>query len=277
MASRSRREGTNVEIKPEVAQQLKDRVAIVTGGGGDPSIGRSICLRFGQEGAKVGIIDIDLAGAERVADEIGVGGGVARAVARDVTDAAAVRSAVAMIAGGWGDRVDILVNCAAWYKGMGGFRAFDEWTEEQWDKMMAVNVRGCWNCAKAVFPYMKERHYGKIINVSSDSFLSGVPGFIHYISSKGAVFGLTRGLARELGEYGIRVNTLAPGYTMTAESIVQTQGRPGWAELQRDRQALRERNELPEDLAGPALFLASEDSDFVTAQTLVVNAGVVCW
>jgi NAD(P)-dependent dehydrogenase (short-subunit alcohol dehydrogenase family) len=265
-----------VEIKPEVAQRLKDRVAIVTGGGGDPSIGRSICLRFGEEGAKIGILDIDLAGAEAAAHEITAGGGAARALGCDVTDAAAVEAAVVALASGWGDRVDILVNCAAWYKGMGGFRAFDEWTEEQWDRMMAVNVRGCWNCAKAVVPYMKQRRYGKIINVSSDSFLSGVPGFIHYISSKGAVFGFTRGLARELGEYGIRVNTLAPGYTMTAESIVQTQGRPGWAEAQRDRQALHERNELPEDLAGPAFFLASEDSDFVTGQTLVVDAGVVC-
>ncbi|MCE5254552.1 MAG: SDR family oxidoreductase [Actinomycetia bacterium] len=266
-----------MNIKPAVAQQLRERVAIVTGGGGDPSIGRSICLRYAEEGAKVGILDVDEAGAEKVAHEIDAGGGTARAVRCDVTDAGAVKSAVATIASAWDDRVDILVNCAAWYKGMGGFRAFDEWTDEQWDRMMAVNVRGCWNCAKAVVPYMKRRRYGKIINVSSDSFLTGVPGFIHYISSKGAVVGFTRGLARELGEYGIRVNTLAPGYTMTAESIVQTQGRPGWAEAQRDRQALTERNELPEDLAGPAVFLASEDSDFVTAQMLVVNAGVACW
>jgi len=266
-----------VKMKPEAAQQLRERVAIVTGGGGDPSIGRSICLRYGEEGARVGILDVDLAGAEKVAQQITAGGGTARALGCDVTDAEAVKNAVAQIAAGWDDRVDILVNCAAWYKGMGGFRAFDEWTEEQWDRMMAVNVRGCWNCAKAVAPYMKRRGYGKIINVSSDSFLSGVPGFIHYISSKGAVVGFTRGLARELGEFGIRVNTLAPGYTMTAESIVQTQGRVGWAEAQRDRQALRERNELPEDLTGPAVFLASEDSDFVTAQMLVVDAGVACW
>ncbi len=269
--------GVSVNVKPEVAQQLRGRVALVTGGGGNPSIGRSICIRYAEEGARVGILDIDVSGAEAVAEEIGAAGGAAQAIGCDVTDAEAVKNAVAVIAGGWDDRVDILVNCAAWYKGMGGFREFDRWTEEQWDKMMAVNVRGCWNCARAVVPYMKQRRYGKIINVSSDSFLSGVPGFIHYISSKGAVVGFTRGLAQELGEFGIRVNTLAPGYTMTAESIVQTQGRAGWAEAQRDRQALKERNELPEDLAGPAVFLASADSDFVTAQMLVVDAGVVCW
>ncbi|MBN1321091.1 MAG: SDR family oxidoreductase [Thermoleophilia bacterium] len=266
-----------MNIKPAVAQRLEGRVAIVTGGGGNPSIGRAISLRFVEEGAKVGILDIDLAGAKGTVAEIEAGGGVAGAHQCDVTDAAAVKAAVDSLAAAWGGRVDILVNCAAWYKGMGGFKPFDEWTEEQWDKMMAVNVRGMWNCAKAVVPYMKVRGYGKIINVTSDSFLVGVPGFIHYISSKGAVIGFTRGLAKEVGEYGIRVNALAPGYTMTEESIIQAEGRPGWDKVMRDQQALRQRNEMPEDLTGPALFLASEDSDFVTAITLVVNGGVVCY
>ena len=266
---------TALNIKPVVAQRLKDRVAIVTGGGGNPSIGRSIALRLAEEGAKTAIFDIDLAGAEAVAAEITEGRGTALSFGCNILDVPGVKAAVAQAAETWG-RLDILVNCAAWYKGMGGFKAFDEWTEEQWDKMMAVNVKGSWNMAKAVVPFMKERNYGKIVNVASDCFLIGVPGFIHYISSKGAVIGLTRGLAKELGEFGIRVNALAPGYTMTEESIVQTQGRPGWAEFLRDQQALKDRNEVPEDLAGPVLFLASEDSDFVTAHTLVVNAGVVC-
>jgi len=266
-----------MNIRPTVAQRIRGRVAIVTGGGGHPSIGRSICLRFAEEGAKVGILDIDLPGAQAVADEITAGGGLASAHRCDVTDSTAVETAVNAVAAAWDERIDILVNCAAWYKGMGGFKPFDEWTQEQWDKMMAVNVRGCWNCAKAAVPYMKARGYGKIINVTSDSFLVGVPGFIHYISSKGAVIGFTRGLAKELGQFGIRVNALAPGYTMTEESILQAQSRPGWDGVMREQQALRERNEMPEDLAGPALFLASEDSDFVTAATLVVNGGVVCY
>lgn len=160
---------------------------------------------------------------------------------------------------------------------MGGGRPFDEWTQEQWDRMMAVNVRGCWNCAKAVVPYMKARSYGKIINVTSDTFMKGTPGLIHYISSKGAVIGFTRGLAEELGEFGIRVNALAPGFTMSEGSIMRTEGRPGLAGAMREQQALRQRNEMPEDLAGPALFLASEDSDFVTAATLAVNGGAVCY
>lgn len=263
--------------KPEVAQVLKDRVAVVTGAGGDPSIGRSVAIRLAEEGAKVAIIDIDAAGAEATAAEIVTGGGQALALAVNILDTTVVAAGIERLVDTWGRRIDILVNSAAWYKGMGGFKPFDEWTEEQWDKMMAVNVKGSWNMAKAVVPIMKERRYGKIVNVASDCFLIGVPGFIHYISSKGAVIGLTRGLARELGEFGIRVNALAPGYTMTEESIVQCESRPGWADVMKSQQALGERNQQPEDLAGPVVFLTSPDSDFVTAHTLVVNGGVVCY
>jgi NAD(P)-dependent dehydrogenase (short-subunit alcohol dehydrogenase family) len=266
-----------VNIKPETAQVLKDRVAVVTGAGGNPSIGRSVALRLAEEGARVAIVDIDVAGAEATAAEIVAGGGQALAFGANILDLAAIHAAVQGLTEKWGRRIDVLVNSAAWYKGMGGFKAFDEWTEEQWDKMMAVNVKGSWNMAKAVVPIMKERRYGKIVNVAADCFLIGVPGFIHYISSKGAVVGLTRGLARELGEFGIRVNALAPGYTMTEESIVQCDSRPGWAEVMRGQQALGERNQQPEDLAGPVLFLSSPDSDFVTGHTLVVNGGVVCY
>jgi 3-oxoacyl-[acyl-carrier protein] reductase len=264
-------------MKPEVAQILKDKVAIVTGAGGNPSIGRSVAIRLAEEGAKTGIFDIDLAGAEAVAAEITAAGGQALACGCDVTDFPGIEAAVKRVTDTWGRRVDVLVNSAAWYKGMGGFRNFDEWPESAWDKMMAVNVKGLWNMAKAVVPIMKERQYGKIVNVASDCFLIGVPGFIHYISSKGAVVGFTRGLAKEVGASGIRVNTLAPGYTMTEESLVQCDSRPGWADVMKGQQALGERNQEPEDLAGPVLFLASPDSDFVTAHTLVVNGGVVCY
>jgi 3-oxoacyl-[acyl-carrier protein] reductase len=265
-----------VQIKPEVAQVLKGKIAVVTGGGGNPSIGRSIAIRLAEEGAQTAIFDIDVAGAEAVAAEIVAGGGQALGVGCDITDLAAIEAGVKRMAEAWGPRIDVLVNSAAWYKGMGGFRAFDEWTEAQWDKMMAVNVKGSWNMAKAVVPSMKAGGYGKIVNVASDCFLIGVPGFIHYITSKGAVIGLTRGLAKELGRFGIRVNALAPGFTMTEESIVQTESRPGWADVMRDQQALGQRNQMPEDLAGPVVFLASADSDFMTAHTLVVNGGVTC-
>jgi NAD(P)-dependent dehydrogenase (short-subunit alcohol dehydrogenase family) len=265
-----------VEMKPVAAQVLNDKVAIVTGAGGNPSIGRSVAIRLAEEGAKTAIFDIDVAGAEAVAAEVVAAGGQAMACGCDVTDFPGIQAAVERVTDTWGRRIDILVNSAAWYKGMGGFRDFDEWPESAWDKMMAVNVKGLWNMAKAVVPIMKERRYGKIVNVASDCFLIGVPGFIHYISSKGAVIGFTRGLAKEVGEYGIRVNTLAPGYTMTEESVVQCESRPGWADVMKNQQALGERNQQPEDLAGPVLFLSSPDSDFVTAHTLVVNGGVVC-
>jgi 3-oxoacyl-[acyl-carrier protein] reductase len=266
-----------MRLKHPEAQRLKNRVAIVTGGGGNPSIGRSISIRFAAEGAKVAILDIDFAGAEAVAREITADGGAAVAFACDVLVEDHIEAAVRAVAERWGGRIDILINNAAVYKGMGGFRPFDEWTPEEWDRTMAVNVKGCWNCAKAVVPYMKAQHYGKIVNVSSSSFFLGVPGFIHYVSSKGAVIGFTRGLAKELGEYGIRVNALAPGYTMTEESIVADQKKPGYADFQRRQQAFKDRNELPEDLAGPTLFLASEDSDFMTGSTILVDGGVGIW
>ena len=118
-----------MEMKPEVAQVLKDKVAIVTGAGGDPSIGRSVAIRLAEEGAKTAIFDIDVAGAEAVAAEITAAGGQALACGCDVTDFPGIEAAVKRVTDTWGRRVDILVNSAAWYKGMGGFRDFDEWPE----------------------------------------------------------------------------------------------------------------------------------------------------
>jgi 3-oxoacyl-[acyl-carrier protein] reductase len=157
---------------------------------------------------------------------------------------------------------------------MGSWRPFDEWTPEEWDQMQAVNLRGMWFCCRAVFPYMKAQRYGKIINLSSSTFFQGVPGFIHYATSKGGVLGFTHSLSRELGEFGIRVNAIAPGFTVSDAQLELTKDFPDWYVDNRDRQALHDRNEVPEDLAGPAFFLASSDSDFMTGQTLLVDAGV---
>jgi 3-oxoacyl-[acyl-carrier protein] reductase len=140
--------------------------------------------------------------------------------------------------------------------------------------MQTVNVRGMWFCAQAVFPYMKAQRYGKIINLSSSTFFQGVPGFIHYTTSKGAVVGFTRSLGRELGEFGIRVNAIAPGFTLSDAQLELTRDYQDWYKTNRERQALGERNEVPEDLAGPAVFLASPDSDFMTCQTLLVDGGL---
>jgi NAD(P)-dependent dehydrogenase (short-subunit alcohol dehydrogenase family) len=255
------------------ARRLQDKVAIVTGAGSENGIGRAISLRYGAEGAKVAVLDVEAAGATRVAGEIEAAGGRALAVPCDVTDLDQCRSAADNVAQVFGGRIDILVNNAALFGTMGAWRPFDEWTVDEWDRMQAVNVRGMWFCVQAVFPYMKAQGYGKIINLTSSTFFQGVPGFVHYATSKGGVLGFTRAMGRELGEFGIRVNAIAPGFTVSDAQIELTREHQDWYVSNRERQALTERNEVPEDLAGPAFFLASEDSDFMTCQTLLVDGG----
>jgi len=254
--------------------RLEGRVAIVTGGGGANSIGRAICLRYGRESAKVAVLDINADGAAAVAAEVVQAGGTAIPVPCDITDLGQCRAAAKKVADMWDGRIDILVNNAAYFGGMGQWRQFDQWPVEEWDKMQAVNVRGMWFCTQAVFPYMKAQGYGKIINLSSSTFFQGVPGFVHYSTSKGGVLGFTHSVGRELGEFGIRVNAIAPGFTVSGAQLELTKDCPEWYADNRARQALHERNEVPEDLAGPAFFLASADSDFMTCQTLLVDAGV---
>jgi NAD(P)-dependent dehydrogenase (short-subunit alcohol dehydrogenase family) len=258
----------------ETPGRLQGKVAIVTGGGGSNSIGRAICLRYGREGAKVAVLDINAEGAARVADEVTAAGGTAISVPCDITDLAQVEAAVKQVADTWSGRIDILVNNAAFFGGMGAWRPFDEWTVEEWDKMQDVNVRGMWFMVRAVFPYMKAQSYGKIINLSSSTFFEGVPGFIHYTTSKGGVIGFTRSLGRELGKFGIRVNAIAPGFTISDAQLELTKDYQDWYVRNRESQALNQRNEIPEDLAGPAFFLASPDSDFMTCQALLVDGGV---
>lgn len=255
-------------------QRLKDRVAIVTGGGGTNSIGRAICLRYGAEGAKVAVLDVNSAGAARVADEVKAAGGDAMAIACDITDLAQCESAAKQVADAWNGRIDILVNNAAFFGTMGAWKPFNEWTVEEWDHMQTVNVRGMWFMLRAAFPYMKAQKYGKVINLSSSTFFEGVPGFIHYTSSKGGVIGFTRSIGKELGEFGIRVNALAPGFTLSNAQFELTKDARAWYDVNRDKQSIKERNEIPEDLAGPAFFLASEDSDFMSCQTVLVDGGL---
>jgi NAD(P)-dependent dehydrogenase (short-subunit alcohol dehydrogenase family) len=254
--------------------RLDGRVAIVTGGGGTNSIGRAICLRYGTEGAKVAVLDINGEGAARVAAEVTAAGGTAMPVTCDITDLAQCEAAAKKVAEAWGGRIDILVNNAAFFGGMGAWKPFDEWSVDEWDKMQNVNVRGMWFMVRAVSPYMKAQAYGKVINLSSSTFFEGVPGFIHYTTSKGGVIGFTRSIGRELGQYGIRVNAIAPGFTISDAQLELTKDSQEWYERNKNVQALNQRNELPEDLAGPAFFLASPDSDFMSCQTLLVDGGV---
>jgi 3-oxoacyl-[acyl-carrier protein] reductase len=263
-----------MQLRAPSDQRLRDRVAVVTGVGRPRGIGRAISLRYAEEGARVAVLDLDGRGAEAVAEEIRAGGGEALGLTCDVRDLAAVEAAAASVLDEWG-RADILVNNAASLDGV-VWQPFDQWTVEEWDRMLDVNLRGMWFCARAFVPAMKEQGYGKIINVTSSTFWEGVGGFIHYTSSKGGVIGFTRALGRELGESGIRVNALAPGYTMTDAQAEHSVAHPEHTVAMREQRALA-RDEVSDDLAGPAFFLACEDSDFMTCQTILVDGGRSMW
>ncbi len=164
--------------------------------------------------------------------------------------------------------IDILVNNAAIYYGIKR-RGFDQIDVAEWDRVMAVNVKGSWLAARGVFPEMKRRGGGSIVNVASEVFFTGSHGFVHYVASKGAVVGLTRALAGELGDHRIRVNALAPGFTDTEASRALLPNLEGYDV---SRNCLK-RLGRPEDMAGAVIFLASDDSGFITGQTLVVDGG----
>jgi 3-oxoacyl-[acyl-carrier protein] reductase len=166
-------------------------------------------------------------------------------------------------------RVDVLVNNAGYFTQIVK-KPFEELTVEEWDHCFAVNVRGTWLATRAVVPAMKERRYGKIINTSSMTVPSGIPGFLHYVSSKAAIVGFTRALARELGEWNICVNTITPDYIPHDEEYAARQ--PQMAALIAQQRAFK-RDQLPEDMVGTILYLAGHGSDFVTGQNLWVNGG----
>jgi NAD(P)-dependent dehydrogenase (short-subunit alcohol dehydrogenase family) len=244
--------------------RLKDRVAIVTGGG--KGIGRAYCLGLAAEGARVVVADI--ADPKPTVTEIEGRGGQALGVECDVSREADTQRLATETLARFG-RIDVLVNNAALY-GTLQRRSFMEIPVEEWDRVMAINLRGLFLCARAVFPAMKAQGKGKIINIASSTFFKGVPHYIHYTTSKGGVVGFTRSLARELGEAGIRVNAIAPGFTLSGDNE---------RNISEDRKRenvqarMLRRAEVPEDLVGTLVYLASDDSDFVTGQTILVDGG----
>jgi NAD(P)-dependent dehydrogenase (short-subunit alcohol dehydrogenase family) len=248
--------------------RLKDRVAIVTGAA--RGLGQAYALALAREGATVVAADI-LSCADTIATVQEVGG-EAVGMAVDVADAQSTHAMAAQTVQRFG-RIDILVNNAAVYGGLTR-TPFEQIPEAEWDRVMAVNVKGIWLCCKAVIPAMKQQGKGKIINISSDTIWMGVPLFLHYVASKGAVFALTRALARELSGTGITVNTITPGYTMTeaAQGLADPETVARLRAWVVDQQIIK-RPEEPADLTGTVVFLASEDSDFITGQTINVNGG----
>lgn len=248
--------------------RLSNQVAIITGA--SRSIGAQIAKRYAREGAKVVINDRSYPElAEKVVEEITAAGGEACYVQADVSSETEVERLIEETASRYG-RIDILVNNAAvdprktWY----------EITSQEWDELMAVNVRSQFLCAKAVFPYMKEQNRGKIINVSSVTFFTGQKQFLHYVTSKGAIIGFTRALAREVGEHHITVNCITPGAVLTESEYEkvsqQTIDETG---VFLSKAQCFSRREVASDLEGAFVFLASEDSDFISGQTLNVDGG----
>lgn len=249
-------------------KRLEGRVAIVTGAA--QGIGAAYARGLAAAGAKVCAADV--LDASAVAREIAAFGGDAIAVHCDVTDAASVRAMVEATMGAYG-RIDVLLNNAGLFANL-ALKPLTEIDSAEFDRVMAVNVRGSFECIKAVVPEMRRNRYGKIINIASGTVFKGVPMLLHYVASKGAVVALSRAVARELGDDGIRVNTLAPGLVMS-EGVV---GNPAWrGAVVANNVASRaiKRDALPEDLVGTAVYLSSADSDFVTGQVIVVDGGSV--
>lgn len=244
--------------------RLKDKVVIVTGGA--MGIGRAYCLRTAEEGARVVVADV--ADPKPTVKEIEARGGQALGVECDVAREEDTRRLATETLTRFG-RIDVLVNNAAVY-GTLKRRPFMEIPVEEWDRVMAVNLRGLFLCARAVFPTMKVQGKGKIINIASSTFFKGVPDYIHYTTSKGGVVGFTRSLARELGDVGIRVNAIAPGFTLSGENEKNASAERQQANI---RMRMLKRAEVPEDIAGTLVFLASDDSDFITGQTILVDGG----
>lgn len=243
---------------------LAGHVAMVTGAGG--GLGRAFALALAGAGARVCAADCNFQGASDTVEQIVSRGGEGLAVEVDVADVASVERMMRSVAEQWG-RIDALINNAGLY-GSIIRKPFFEITPDEWDAVMAVNLKGPWLCARAVFPHMRERG-GSIINIASATFYSGSPLWAHYVASKGGVIGLTRALAREAGDYGIRVNAIAPGFTLTEASLRLIEDAAHYGV---NRGALK-RAQQTGDLIGALLFFASTASDFVTGQTLMVDGG----
>jgi len=250
--------------------QLEGRVAIVTGAA--QGIGAAFARALAKEGAKVAIADLD--SGKSVVEEIKRAGGEALDVPTDVAKEDACNAMVKNTVEAFG-RLDILVNNAAIFTSVER-KPFDQIPVAEWDAVMGVNVRGVWLGCKAAVPAMRQHKYGKIISICTGRIFKGTPFFLHYDASKAAVLGITRSLAREVGNDNICVNAIAPGSTMSENVVKRANWMGGGPDATVMSRALK-RNETPDDLVGACLYLAGPDSDFVTGQTLVVDGGSAMW
>ncbi len=253
-----------------MSRALEDKVAIVTGAG--RGLGKAFALAYAAEGAKLLLPDISLERAEQTVAEIRAAGGQAVAMETNITDEKATQGVAEKVLSVHG-RVDVLLNNAALSYGIEP-RPWHDWTVELWDRFFTINVRGTWLMCKAIAPLMEQRRQGKIINIASDICrLPPSESLLPYACSKAAVYQLTQSLARALGPSNICVNSIAPGLTATEATLLQTDSEQLFEETIAG-QCIKRREE-PRDLVGAAIFLASDHSDFVTGQSLVVDGGAV--
>jgi NAD(P)-dependent dehydrogenase (short-subunit alcohol dehydrogenase family) len=245
---------------------LEDRVAIITGAG--QGIGRAFAKAFAAQGAIAVIAERNRERGEAVAAEIAVAGGRSRAITTDVADPDSVAAMAKAVDSEFG-RIDILINNAAIFSTL-EMRPFDQIPLEEWEAVLKVNVTGAFLCTRAVVGAMRLARFGRIINMASGAVTLGRPNYLHYITSKAALDGMTRSLARELGPHGITVNAILPGATFT--EIERKTVTPEQKERIIALQCIP-RPEGPDDLVGTALFLASDAAAFLTGQALTVDGG----
>jgi len=255
-------EGFDVKTAFDVA----GKVVIVTGGG--TGIGKVYSQRLAEAGAKVVLADIAAKEADALAEQIRAGGGEAISVPTDVSDPEKVQAMVDKTIETWG-RVDGLINNASMMSNLPRGNWFDI-PVEQWDAVMAVNLRGIFLCCRAVYPHMKAQGGGRIINISSSRIWQGNPNRLHYTTSKAGVVGLTRALAREVGDDKIAVNAITPGFTMSETQVASSSSN---YMAGRDQDRCFKRPQYPDDLVGMVMFLLSDASAFITGQTHNVDGG----
>jgi 2-hydroxycyclohexanecarboxyl-CoA dehydrogenase len=242
---------------------LADRVAFVTGGG--RGIGRAIALRLAEEGAMVAIADVDGKSASATAASIGT---QAIGLAVDVTDAASVIAGVAEVERHFG-AIHVLINNAGWDK----VEPFLDSSEDTWEKVIAINLKGPLHCIKALLPKMVERGHGRIVTIGSDAARVGSSGEAVYSAAKAGVIAFSKSLAREVARHGITINVVCPGPTDTPLFREVADANPKLAEALARAIPMR-RLGRPEDLTGAVAFLASDDAQFITGQTLSVSGGL---
>ena len=247
---------------------VSGKVIIITGAG--QGIGRDYALAFAEAGAKPVLAEINGEKLGAVAAEIESKGGKALAIETDIGSPDSVQAMVEKTHDAYG-QIDVLINNAALFATLPS-RPFYEIPFEEWNQVLHVNITGSYLCAKAVVPAMKQAGQGKIINISSGTVPQGIPGFMHYVTSKAGVIGMTRVMARELGDDGITVNAVMPGYTKT--EIEHASMNDDLHEFIQQKRVLK-RPETPDDLIGVVLFLASPASSFITGQTIACCGGEV--